>query len=270
MQEPRTAPQTPPEGEGFFEVRLEGQTEAAAAAPADRPAPRRGRTVALIAGAVVLGVVAGLCTGYVVQAGRDPDPLPPLAQQQVTRSGGKAPEALSAAQDSDVRTDGDLRKLLVPRPAGAQKSDSVQGWLNQYDYAGYYKEPDEMFGDLSRNDFRRAALSGWEKGQSMTEIHLIQFRDADRLSSRDFLSGQQTYMPDSAWAGNGGEPIPGSSNGRVYVYDHPDTKPGYLPMYVSRALAARGDIVMDIWMYDTKPIPKKSAMDLAKRQLERL
>ncbi|MEV5607797.1 hypothetical protein [Streptomyces sp. NPDC052225] len=238
--------------------------------PPDRPR-RRGRTTALIACAAVLGVVAGVCTGYVVQAGREPDALPPLAQKSVARAkGGKAPEPLSAARDHRVRTDGDLRKLLVQRPAGTQKADSAQGWIDQYGYANDYEDPGEMFSDLSASRFRRAAMVAWDKGQSSTEIHLIQFRDAQGMGSRDFLSGQQGYTPLTDWAGNLGKPIPGSSDGRVYVFDKPRTKAGYLPMYQARALAARGDIVMDIWLYDTKPIPMKTAMDLAKRQLERL
>ncbi|MFI7342330.1 hypothetical protein ACIBUY_30860 [Streptomyces sp. NPDC050085] len=219
----------------------------------------------------MLGVVAGVCTGYVVQAGREPDPLPPLAQQKVGQAKDtKAPVALSAAEDHRVKTDGDLRKLLVPRPAGTQKSGGVQGWVDQYGYAGDYKEPGRMFADLSDDSFRRSAVTEWKKGQSTTEVHLIQFRDTEKLSSRNFLSGQLTYMSDSEWAGNGGEPVPGSSNARVYVFDHPRTEAGYLPLYEARALGARGDIVMDLWFFDTKPIPKKTAMALAKRQLERL
>jgi hypothetical protein len=274
VQASQSAPQAPPaEPQSAPEVPQQApEVPQQAEAPGlPRPPRRRGRTAALIVCAAVLGVVAGVCTGYVVQAGRDPDPLPPLAQQTAPQDEkGKGPEALSASQDHRVKTDGDLRKLLVPRPSGAQKSDSVQGWLDQYGYANYFENPDRMFADLSGSSFRRAALTGWDKGQSAVGIHLIQFRDAEDLGSRDFLSGQQSYMLSDEWAGNDGEPIPGSSTGRVYVFDHPETKAGYLPMYKARALAVRGDIVMDAWLYDTKPIPKKTAMDLAERQLERL
>ncbi|MYT72311.1 hypothetical protein GTY60_21865 [Streptomyces sp. SID8367] len=238
--------------------------------PEERPRRGRGRTPALIVAAAVLGVVAGLCTGYVVQADRDPDPLPPLAQQKVTQAkGGKAPEALSAAQDRRLRTDGDLRKLLVPRPSGAQKASGIQqGWIDQYGFAADFEEPARAFRNLSDESFRRAATVAWERGQSMTTVSLIQYRETERLAAQDYVSVQGDYSADDA--GNGGEPVPGSAEGRVYVYDRPETKAGYLPLYKSHSLAARGDVVMDIWMYDTKPIPKKSAMDLAKRQLERL
>ncbi|MEU6392900.1 hypothetical protein [Streptomyces sp. NPDC046939] len=240
------------------------------AAPATTRPRRRGRTTLLIACAAVLGVVAGVCTGYLVQADRDPDPLPPLAAQTMAQAGGAAPQAYAATGDRRTRTDGDLRKLLVRRPAGTQEADSVQGWRDLYGYAKDYREPDYMFRELSTASFRRAAVTAWKKGRSSAKVHLIQFRDAEKLGSRDFLSGQQGYMSESKWAGNDGEPIPGSSKGRVWVFDHPHTEPGYLPLYEARALATRGDIVMDIWLYDTRPIPKKSAMDLAKKQLERL
>ncbi|WP_353943823.1 hypothetical protein ABII15_20805 [Streptomyces sp. HUAS MG91] len=255
---PHTAPQAPPEPPPEQPLASE-----------DRPRRGRGRTPALIGAAAVLGVVAGLCTGYVVQAGRAPDPLPPLAQQKVTQAkGGKAPEALSAAQDRRVRTDGDLRKLLVPRPSGAQKSDAPQGWVDQFGFAADYDRPADAFRDLSADSFRRAATVSWQRGQSTTAINLVQFRETEHLASQDYVSVQGEFAVEDS--GNDGEPVPGSSEGRVYVYDRPETEPGYLPMYMSRTLAARGDIVMDIWMYDTKPISKKSAMDLAKRQLERL
>lgn len=127
-----------------------------------------------------------------------------------------------------------------------------------------------MFGDLSADRFRRAVISVWEKGQSRTEVHLVQFRDADGLGSRTLLSGQQSYMTGRDWAGRDGVEIPGSGNGLLYVYAKPHTEAGYLPTYQARALAARGDIVMDLWFYDTRPISQKTAMALAKRQLERL
>ncbi|MEV8534780.1 hypothetical protein [Streptomyces sp. NPDC051211] len=50
----------------------------------EQPRRRRtGRTVALIAAAAVLGVLAGTVTGYAVQLDRAPTPLPPLAQQHL-------------------------------------------------------------------------------------------------------------------------------------------------------------------------------------------
>jgi hypothetical protein len=40
--------------------------------------------------------------------------------------------------------------------------------------------------------------------------------------------------------------------------------------YSAEAHAWRGDVAMEVWMYDTKPIPKKAIMDVAERQMGRL
>ncbi|MDO0927082.1 hypothetical protein QQY24_17300 [Streptomyces sp. TG1A-8] len=60
--------------------------EAAAAAATGRR--RHGRAAPLIAGAAAPGVLAGVCTGYLVQAGRPPTGLPPLSQPVVRRAEG--------------------------------------------------------------------------------------------------------------------------------------------------------------------------------------
>ncbi|MDQ0960869.1 hypothetical protein QFZ66_004747 [Streptomyces sp. B4I13] len=62
----------------------------------------------MIAGAALLGVAAGTCTGYVIQAGRAPTVLPPLSQPVVGQADGEA-EPLSAAQDRRVKTDGECK-----------------------------------------------------------------------------------------------------------------------------------------------------------------
>ncbi|WP_367669716.1 hypothetical protein [Streptomyces sp. DT2A-34] len=100
--------------------------EVGEAAPRPRPR-RRGRTALLIAGAVVLGLVAGTCAGYVVQADREPTKLPSLSQPTLKQSRGEAPEPLSAARDRRVKTDGDLRKLLLKKLAGAKDADWLEG-----------------------------------------------------------------------------------------------------------------------------------------------
>ena len=91
----------------------------------------------MIAGAALLGVVSGACTGYVIQAGRAPTALPPLSQPVVAQAGGEV-EPLSAAQDRRVRTDGDLRKLLITRPRGAKDKGTEterDGWADLFTYA---------------------------------------------------------------------------------------------------------------------------------------
>ncbi|WP_405677220.1 hypothetical protein OG292_22055 [Streptomyces sp. NBC_01511] len=241
-----------------------------------RPRPRRGRrTTALLAGAAVLGVLAGAVTGYAVQYQRPPTPLPPLAQAElgtpelVPADGRTTARSLSA--NRWVRSDGDLRDLLVKKPKGA-RTETKADWVGPAEFAGGFERPDGMFEDMVRADFRRAATVGWsERGQIHVTVTIVQFRDDQSLEASAFAAGQQRYMGDDDWAGNNGSAIAGSTSGRTWVFDEPDRRPGYNPYYQARAVAFRGDIAMDI-RYDNNagPVPKKAFEALAKRQLELL
>jgi hypothetical protein len=131
-----------------------------------------------------------------------------------------------------------------------------------------------MFGELTRNDFRRLAVATWEAGSGSgytdVEIRLVQFRDETNAYADDHFAGQKWYMPQRKFAGNRGKAIPGTLGGRAWVYSKPSAKPGLLPEYQARALARQGDIVIDIWITSAKPITGSTIMSLAKRQLERL
>ncbi|WP_405771028.1 hypothetical protein [Streptomyces sp. NBC_01538] len=241
---------------------------------ADIPVRRRPRwrTVLLVVGAAVLGLVAGTCVGYLVQADREPTPLPSLSQATVAQAEGEGPEPLSAAQDRKVRTDGDLRKLLLRKPTGARPAawlEGTDGWLDIAGYAETSTRPGYRFVRLVNDHFRRAAVVGWELDRSSNvEIRLVQFRQDDRLSAVDSSSENQTWAESrpgtDSWA------VPGTGDGMAYVHAEPYRKPGYLPQYSAEAHARRGDIAMQIWVYDSKPIAQKTIMDLAERQMERL
>ncbi|MDF2271224.1 hypothetical protein P2Q00_38220 [Streptomyces coacervatus] len=241
--------------------------------PEPRPRRRRGRTTLLIAGAAVLGVVAGTCTGYVVQAGRAPTKLPSLSQPALAQAKGPAPEPLSAAQDRRVRTDGDLRKLLLKKPAGARYDGALtgnDGWMDLADYAETFDKPGSVFGELISSEYRRAAVTGWDVGSTYgVEIRLIQYRQEETMDA-SVDSKDQQYWKDLK-AGTDSWPIPGTGDGMVYVHSRPEHKPGYLPQYNAEAVAWRGDILLEIYVWDiTKPVPKAKVMDVAKRQMERL
>ncbi|MGW3246926.1 hypothetical protein [Streptomyces sp. NPDC001070] len=247
--------------------------------PPVRPPRRRGRTTLLIAAAAVLGVLAGAGAGYKIQYDRPETPLPPLAQPKLVQPKGAAPAAkpLTAAEDTLVRSEGDLRKLLLKKPKGAKDLDGSYGnehWLSLYEYADSYTEPDSMFTDLNTNDFRRAAISIWRTGgyatTTTTEVHLVQFRDEANTYTAEMLDGQQGYMHEKKFAGNKGTAIPGTFDGRAWVYSKPYTKPGYLPLYTARALARKGTVMMDIWVHSDRPIKKSTVVSLAERQWERL
>ncbi|MGK5450913.1 hypothetical protein [Streptomyces radiopugnans] len=297
---PAEPPESVPEPEPAREAAPvpEAGAEAAQALPAGPPPPppadappaapavhvqgrprRRGRTALLLACAALLGTVGGLAGGYTVQADRAPTPLPPLSQAELSYPKkplpeGEGPEPLTAEEDRRVRTDGDLRKLLLDKPKGAREPEpsiGMDGWLSPSAYAREFENPGYMFTYLTGGDLRRVASTGWQQGRYRTVVvSLVQFREEKNRFALEYAQGQQDYMSYEDHAGNDGTALKGSGNGRYYVFGEPRRESGYLPMHRARAIAQRGDIMMDIWIYDTKPIAKRDIRSLAERQLERL
>ncbi|MFJ6572375.1 hypothetical protein ACIQNU_33710 [Streptomyces sp. NPDC091292] len=250
-----------------------GQPESAEeSSPGKRPR-RRGRTALLIACAAVLGTVAGTCTGYLIQADRDPTPLASLSQPKVEQARGPAPEPLSAAQDRRVKTDGDLRKLLLSKPKGARYAPDLEGadkdWMSLPGYANLHERPGKAFEELLESEFRRAAVKSWKQGADQyVDIRLVQYHQLEDLQAAVAAESDQYWAEEKD--GTSSETIPGTGAGMVYVHTRPTAEPGYVPFYTAQAHAWRGDVAMEIWIHDTKPISKAKIMDLAKRQMERL
>ncbi|MGA5039545.1 hypothetical protein ACPCA8_21115 [Streptomyces capoamus] len=220
--------------------------------------------------AAVLGLIAGTCAGYLVQAGREPTALPPLSQPKLARAEGGAPPPLSAAQDRKVKADGDLRALLLRKPAGAgefRPGRATDGWTGLAELADTYGDPADGYGWLLSKEFRRAAVTGWREGTRTVQIRLIQFRQQEVLGAREAAEN------DDYWARQGGAAdsgaIPGTGDGMAYAYRKARTEYG-VRQYLARAHAWRGDIEMEIWIDDTGPVPKRAVLDLAERQMERL
>ncbi|MFB7498927.1 hypothetical protein ACFC09_30300 [Streptomyces sp. NPDC056161] len=232
---------------------------------------RRGRTTALVAVAAVLGVVAGTCTGYLIQADREPTELPSLSQPVVKQAKGEV-EPLSAAQDRRVKTDGDLRKLLIARPAGTRDGflEGVDdGWLDQAAYSNWYKHPAAQFEILTDTQFRRAVGTSWRVGDTYeVEVVLAQYRQELDLAASEATGGDR-YWAESQ-DGTRSWPVPGTGSGQAYVHDKPYRESGYVPVYSAEAHAWRGDISVEIFIHDTKPVSKEKILDLAERQMGKL
>ncbi|PWI45792.1 hypothetical protein [Streptomyces sp. ICBB 8177] len=237
---------------------------------------RGGRTALLIACAAAFGVIAGSVTGYVIQSGRPETPLPKLGQAGLFRPDHTAKGPYATASDDDLtRTDGDLRQLLLPVPAGAkdvtvEDDGAVDNWSTVSDWASTYQDPSDEFAQLLGEDFRRLADRAWrDDADDWVSIRLIQFNaDGSSDPAQAFYDAEQSAVAGSD--GTLGEEIPGTLDGHVFVQPKPTERAGYLPEYEVRALARHGDIVMYV-IYDADhPISESTVMDLAKRQLERL
>lgn len=252
--------------------------------PEEEPRRRhRGRTVRLLGAALLVGVTAGTAVGYRIQADRPPTRLAPLSQPGLVHPAkplpkGKEPDPLPASQDRAVRTAGDLRKLVVPRPAGARNPETVLGpgkskpWYVQLgSMATWYDDEAYMFSEMSRGDIRRIATDEWESGKyrSVT-VTLYQFRASDHAGAIDHADDQQEYMPGTEeGAGNEGFAVKGSGNARGYIFPA-EREAGYMPLHRARAIGYKGDVFFDINMYDASPVPKDDLRKLAEQQVERL
>jgi hypothetical protein len=243
-----------------------------------RPQRRRGRTALIIAIAAVFGVVGGTATGYAVQADRPPTPLAALSQPDLAYPAkplppGKAADAPRADGTGRVRTDGDLRKLLLSKPAGAHDAKApwiADGWTSLTDYSADTQSPDMMFEFLANKDLRRIASRSWRSdGERETSIDLLQFRAGmsdGGLAFRTDQIGFITAPVADGGTGSAGTPLGDSDTDAYWLYP----TPGSLRFHRARALAQRGSVVVDINVLDTEPISEKYIRTLAERQLERL
>lgn len=235
------------------------------------PPPRsRRRTPLLLCTAVLLGAAGGIAGGYTVQAEREPTELPPLAQAKV---GIDHNPRVSGADAPRNKTAGDLRKLLISAPEGT-KSSPLTGqegeWMAPYVVAAEYEDPGGKLGDSLADGFRRAAGISWLRANQATHVWITQYRDATYADSRSYLVEELNYEPNYGLTREIAEPIPGSTNGFLFVHTKPSLEPGYLPQYRARAIARRGNVVMEIFVYDTAPISSAYIKGMAKKQLERL
>ncbi|WP_251072316.1 hypothetical protein [Streptomyces sp. ISL-43] len=268
MEHEQTLPEQRKEEENTPE---QGTPDAAATGPRRR---RAGRTVLLIAGAAVLGVLAGTVAGYAVQYDREPTPLVPLAQQDLVSPKALAPDDATTNKTINAnrwhKTDDDLTKLLIEAPGGAKKEGSGYGTLDFL--ALGFEHPDRALKGFAQDKTRRIASVSWsEDDTTFVEVSVLQF--SDRKGADDYQTEQSGYMDDKKFAGNDGVAIPGlaADLGHVWVYSEAYEKPGYLPMRTARAIARRGDLVLDIhYMNNRGKIAESDVVDLAKRQLERL
>jgi hypothetical protein len=252
----------------------EPETATEPAPPVQRPRRRILRTVGLIAVAAVIGLVGGTAVGYGIQADREPTALPPLNQPGLAYPSkplpkGQEPEPPSAKDDHQAKAQGDLRKLLVPMPAGA-RSAGEDGWQSLDAYADSYTRPESALEDELDSGIRRIASRAWLVGEyKRVEVDLVQYRPGSTLGAVDHVMQQQRIATREDKSASLGQPVKGSSDGRYFVYPV-RREAGYLDMYEARAFIARGDIAITILMSDTHKIAESEIRSLAERQLGRL
>jgi hypothetical protein len=258
----------PPQEQGFAMGPQGFAMAGAAVEPAAAPKPkRRLGSGKLFAGALVLGVLGGVGTGYGVQSSRPPTPLPPLAGTQPHyRPGGVyqgvAPSALPASQDDATRTEGDLTKLLLSKPAGASDADST--WVDQMiDVAqdAYLCNGDQSKCYMSdyADGVEAIADTEWTTSDGFfVEIRMFRFKPGSSGSAHTWESddteavSNQIPLPDGIEA-SGGEFLDSYGENDDHVE------------------AVHGDILVSFWVSSPTKMPNPSLIDgLITQQMARL
>lgn len=253
--EPEPAPQPEPE------LEPEPEPVVAQAAPAK---PRRSvRTRTLITGAVVLGVLGGVASGYTIQALRKPTALPPLAvaQPRYPQSAvydGTQPSALPASQDDATTVNGDLTKLLLPTPTGATTGFVDHEWMGLSQDASGCSLPVKCFtADLSAR-LARIAATAWTRSDGLfVEIRIYQYLPGSSGQVTTELAQERSRK--NALALPEGAPAAGYE----FVESGGDN--------TDFAVAAHGDLAVYFWVSSSSVVPDPSIIgNLITQQMARL
>ncbi|MEY9934294.1 hypothetical protein ABH926_008959 [Catenulispora sp. GP43] len=144
------------------------------------------QTGLLFSSAVVLGLVGGAVGGFLIQQARPATPLPPVQQTLAAATVPVAADPSDPNTDDGAKLNGDLRAVLVTKPAGAKDAEdfTVRDWFTIADLAEYYQNPSDALERLNGLDFRRAVRTGWTTADGAdVEVDLVQFRTSDEASS---------------------------------------------------------------------------------------
>lgn len=242
-------------------------TEVPGAAAGGRSRTRA--TTVVVAVAAVLGTAVGTAVGYTVQAGREPAPLPALSAPGLAYPPKPLPGAVSrpplkAAEDRRVTTEGDLTRLLLPKPGKTSGRGALMvrdGWTVPMRYAERFGDPRRVFGGLLHNGVRRIAHRSWiDADGRFVEVSLLQFRE--HLGATAYTSGFREELNEL----NDGHSLRGTGDGKYYVL-----RPGdWADTHAASAVGYVGDIAVHIEVESESPVPAAFIRGLAERQLERL
>jgi len=205
------------------------------------------RTGLLVTSAVVLGLVGGTTGGFLIQHARSATPLPPLRQALMTTTVPGTADPRDPQTDDGAKLDGDLRALLLQKPAGAKDMDlfPVREWFTIADLAEYYKKPSDALGRLNQLQFRRAARTGWTLTDGTdVEIDLVQFRSSESAAS---YTAMTQFPADTSLP-----PIAGTATGAVGHFSYLKDAAGRYAMY---GLVRHGDVVEQVFVNRPQSMP---------------
>ncbi|GAA2105454.1 hypothetical protein GCM10009759_42540 [Kitasatospora saccharophila] len=222
---------------------------------------------ALFLTAVLAGPVIGAAVGYGIQSSRPPTPLPAIAAPKLSYSAERVdPKALAAAGPQPLDIDGDLRKLLIDRPAGStdRTGGEGDGWLSVADRSEAYDDSVREFTTLLEDGFRRAASVRWDAGDANYRIVLVQYaQDSVGKAITEAMPRSTSDMEVSTIPGNPESYLMFAKD----TYNYARSTETY---HYGEALARKGTVLMIVQVFAENPVDRAQFEDIAKRQWERL
>jgi hypothetical protein len=199
----------------------------------------------------VLGLVGGAVGGFLIQRSRPETPLPPIQRTLAVAAAPGLADPHDAKTDDGAKLDGDLRAVLLAKPAGANDPTDFtpRDWFTIADLAEYFGKPDTALGRLNSYAFRRAARTGWTlKDGTGVEVDLIQFRSSDGALSFFTMTG----FPQDATAPT----VQGTATGYVGRYLSKDAS----GKYTGYGLVRHGDVVVQVFVSSKRAVPATDAI----------
>lgn len=200
----------------------------------------------LFSSAVVIGLLGGTGAGFLIQQARPATPLPPIQRTLALATSPGTPDPNDPETDDGAKLDGDLRTLLVAKPAGTKDWAVAPDaeWFTIAELAEYYGKPADALVKLNSMGFRRAARTGWTSSDgTQVEVDLVQFRSTQGASSYFAMTG----FPDGELAVS----VPGTASGYVGRYVNKDDS----GMYTAYGLVRHGDVVVQVFMNRKTDVP---------------
>jgi hypothetical protein len=154
---------------------------------------------------MIIGIIAGvlvLCVGVTVvsalvfgRALKNNAGGNPTSSQSTgtTTSPGNTTEPTTSGPTQGPDFTGDLRELLLPRPAGTDPWEdfpSKDGNLDLQTTAELFQDPDQMKSDLNDQHYRRGAVMHWT-ASDRTDVLIILFQFEDASDAQGFLDATE-------------------------------------------------------------------------------
>ena len=229
-----------------------------------RPKGRTGLIVGIVVGVLVLCLAGSVGGGLLIARSLDTTANGP-STAAATSSTPQPRGSVTPWTSADTqRYLGDLRQLLLPRPAGTSPwvdFADADGKLTLGETKNLFTEPDAVGKELSSYKFERGAVTHWSKDKVFVLIFLFQFDSA--ADAQHYLTAQQTDGINGYETKGEFGLIPDSI---LFVDDTADQDSDRSTIMVS----CRGDIVSYLTMWHPDAIDLPTATALAVSQHKRI